>query len=532
MKLSDLINEKGRTSSTKTRESYIKNNFRDSYKNIIEFSEIIGITERTFSEKIYHFLNNIESPVVCKNCLKNKTKYRGLVSGYLEYCSLKCSNSSSEVMELKKISYFEKHGVDNPSKSPDVIAKIQNTFDIKYGGNPAKNEEIKKKTAETCIQKYKDKHPFGKNSTLRKKITNDKEKEFVEKYKDLNIVLYRPEKNSTCIIKCKKCNNNYEISKWNLHQRFSRENYVGNSLCTFCNPIGSSVVTSIESFIIDLLEKNKICYRKDRNIIKPYEIDFLIESKGIGIETNGIYWHPSKFKDSNYHLRKTEECLKKGIRLIHVFEDDFVLRKDILESRISSLLGIHQRKIYARNCEIKEIDTKECGHFLDNNHIQGKTGSSVRIGLFYEGSLVSVMTFGKERKSLGSLHKEGKWELIRFCNEKNNLIVGGASKLLKFFINKYNPQKITSFCDRRWSPETDFYEKLGFIFKHNTNPNYWYYPKNSYEKKHRFNFRKDVLVGNGADPSKTELELMDEMGYLRVYDCGSSKWELKIKSFV
>jgi len=139
--------------------------------------------------------------------------------------------------------------------------------------------------------------------------------------------------------------------------------------------------------------------------------------------------------------------------------------------------------------------------------------------------MVSLMTFGKERRSLGSKHKEGSWELIRFCNKINHVVIGGASKLLKYFIKNSNPDKITSFCDRRWSPNTDFYSNLGFNFIHNTDPNYWYYKNNTYEKSHRYNYRKDVLVKKGHDPNKTELEIMDGLGYLRVYDCGSSKWE-------
>ncbi len=146
------------------------------------------------------------------------------------------------------------------------------------------------------------------------------------------------------------------------------------------------------------------------------------------------------------------------------------------------------------------------------------------MGLFFNDELVSLMTFSKDRKSLGRLNKEGSWELIRFCNKLGYLVIGGASRLFKNFIDKYNPLYVTSFCDRRWSPNNNFYKNLGFNFLGNTPPNYWYYQNNTLIRMHRYNFRKDVLVKQVFDKEKTEFEIMSERNYMKVYDCGSSKW--------
>lgn len=524
MNIEDLINDKGKTISAKTKESYIKNNFYDDYIMIEELSNRIGIADRTFSEKLYHYFNNLDKAIICKNCNSKVTKYRGLMNGYLDYCSSKCSNSSENVMKLKEESYMKKYGVKNPSMSKDVIEKIQKKFEEKFGGNPAADPAIKEKIRNTCIEKYNDKHPFGKNSILRKSIEEKRELKFREKYKDLNILSYSLEKWGTCTIMCDECGKNYEISKWNLHQRNKKDL---KDLCTFCNPIGSKNTTEIESFFKSMLNDHNIKYKKDRSILKPSEIDFLIDDKKIGIEANGIYWHSSNYKSKRYHLDKTEKCLDKGINLIHVFEDEVILKKDIVRSRILSIFGIYEKRLYARKCNIRMVGSQDSNIFLDENHLQGRCGASVRIGLFLDDELVSLMTFSKERKSLGRSHKEGSWELIRFCNKINHLVIGGASKLFNYFINNFDPTLITSFCDRRWSPSTSFYYKLGFNFSYNTEPNYWYYENNSYRKFHRFSFRKDVLVKEGFDPNKTEFEIMAERKFLRVYDCGNSKWEWK-----
>ena len=81
----------------------------------------------------------------------------------------------------------------------------------------------------------------------------------------------------------------------------------------------------------------------------------------------------------------------------------------------------------------------------------------------------------------------------------------------------------------KWYPDGNFYEKIGFTFLNNTNPNYWYYQKDSYVKRHRYTFRKDLLVAQGYDPNKTEKEIMKERGFLTVYDCGNSKWKMEIR---
>jgi hypothetical protein len=129
-------------------------------------------------------------------------------------------------------------------------------------------------------------------------------------------------------------------------------------------------------------------------------------------------------------------------------------------------------KIYARNCIIKELQTKEeiklRSKFINENHIQGNSGSTIKLGLFLKDSeaLVSVMTFGIPRYQKIS---KNSYELIRFCSLKNNIVIGGASKLLKYFISNYKPDNIISYANRNFSSSlSNVYKVLGFD-KINTN---------------------------------------------------------------
>jgi len=235
----------------------------------------------------------------------------------------------------------------------------------------------------------------------------------------------------------------------------------------------------------------------DRDILNGKEIDILVKEKNIGFELNGLYYHCDLFKDKNYHIDKTNECNKEGIRLIHIFEDEWDNKKDIVKSRIKNLLGLTDNRIYGRKCIIKKVPTKIKTKFLNENHIQGTVGSKINYGLYYDDELVSIMTFGKGRNVMNGSNYE--WELLRFCNKINHSVIGGASKLLKHFIKENNPTNIISYADIRYK-----------------------------KREHRYKFRKDILVSEGFDSNKTEKEIMTERGYNRIYDCGNLVYSISL----
>jgi hypothetical protein len=201
------------------------------------------------------------------------------------------------------------------------------------------------------------------------------------------------------------------------------------------------------------------------------------------------------------------------------------MKKEIVKSIIKSKLGLNKIKIFGRKTEIKEINNnKLIRDFLETNHIQGFVGSSVKLGLFYNNELVTLMTFGKKRLSMGNKNNiDGEYEMLRFCNKLNTTIIGGASKLLNFFIKNYQFQSILTFADRRYS-QGNLYENLGFKFIGNTKPNYWYFKTNEMIRYYRFKFRKDILIKEGYDSIKSESQIMNERGYLKICDCGNKKY--------
>jgi hypothetical protein len=370
----------------------------------------------------------------------------------------------------------------------------------------------------TCIEKY-----GSKNISSSVYMLEQKTKLLLDKYSKMTIdtILGRTDDKYFLRCLCHKCGSVYEISQHVFRHR--NERYKVTS-CTICNPVGSSKESAAQSEILEFLNgvydgEIMTC---TRNVIAPQELDFYIPKKNVAIEFNGLYWHNEITKSFTYHIDKTKSCASKGIKLIHVWEDDWKFRKDIVQSMLLSKLGLIKIKIWARKTTIAEVSFKDAKEFLKANHLQGNCMSSKRIGLYFNGSLVSLMTFGKPRRATGGANNTGM-ELIRFCSKNGISVVGGASKLFKHFVKSYDGM-IYSYSDKSRN-SGGVYETLGFELVGETGPNYYYVVDG--ERRHRFNYRKDLLVKEGYDSSLSEHEIMFDRGIFRIYDCGSSKWIYK-----
>lgn len=260
----------------------------------------------------------------------------------------------------------------------------------------------------------------------------------------------------------------------------------------------------------------------DKVLLGGLEVDILLSDHNLAIEYNGGYFHSDLFKNKNYHIKKTKELSDKGIRLVHIWEHDWYSKPEIVKSIIRNIIGRTEHKLYARNLTLREVPKAEADAFLSDNHLQGTSIDNIRLGLYDGSRLVSVMTFSKLRRAVGMRSKEGSFELVRFSNLLNHGIVGGASRLFKYFVKTYNPSYIISFANRDWS-NGELYNKLGMSFKGFTTPGYFYVK--SKIKYTRFQFQKHKLVEQGFDETKTEYEIMLERGFYRIWDCGNYKFE-------
>jgi hypothetical protein len=342
-------------------------------------------------------------------------------------------------------------------------------------------------------------------------------KEILSRIELANLTLLSDMQQNNLQLNCKKCNTIFSFTKQYFHLSKFKE-----SLCPTCYPRTaqkqSKGETELYEFVLSLWPDAIKGYRKTYH---SKELDIYIPSLNIGIEFNGLYWHSETVLVSNNKLpisdfEKMKYFQELGIQVISIFEDEWEQKQDIVKSRLTNILKKTSSVIYARNCTVKEVLSKDASAFCNSTHIMGVGRSNVRFGLYYNNELISLMTFSKNNISRKNADS---WEINRFSSKLNTSIVGGASKLFAAFIKKENPVTVLSYADNRWS-DGNLYLKLGFKQSKIGTPNYWYIAPNS-SRIHRFNLRKT----NKDDQTLTEYENRLKQGYNRIWDCGSSKWE-------
>ena len=434
--------------------------------------------------------------------------------------------------EKAKETMIDLYGVEYSLQLEEFQNKRIETNKKTYGvEHPLQNEEVRKKSRQTSLERYGEEYP------MRCEFVKDKIREHYYNSFDETKMFSLLEENKIKILdeykgiqaggrykyykfKCKVCEFEFTAS-------FSRGGLI---ICRNCNPI--TTCNSIHLEIRNFLRDNELMFDENvRYIISPQEIDFYIESHNLAIELDGNYWHSELGggKTKYYHINKTKDCFKKDIKLIHIFEDEWLFKKEIIKSRILNILNKTKNKIFARKCLIKEINSKDKKEFLINNHLMGDSKDNIRLGLFYENKLCSVMTFSKRRIAPGGNSKDiDSWELNRFTFLINTSVVGGFQRLLNHFIKQYKPKNIITYADIKWSG-TDYkntvYYKNGFEFIKQVQPSYWYFTeKEGYLKKyHRFNFNKSKmlkLTGEPKDTPLTEWDMAKNLKMDRIWDCG------------
>lgn len=395
-----------------------------------------------------------------------------------------------------------------------IISKNLETYGVKWS---FESETFKQKSINTNLKKWGHNH-FRKS----------------EKWKDENIEIEKQKRKNTIfqqfLIENPKVvtqdDKNF-IIKCELHGEvtipkglFANRKITKTEFCCECNPIDKNI-SGKEVLLFKMIKEFY-----DGEIIQSFkldrkEIDVYLPDLKIGFEFNGLRWHSELFLDKNYHINKTKLCLKNGIRLIHIFEDDFDNKLGIMKSIISNILN-KSKKVYARNTILKKIeDNNIVKTFLNENHLQGFVNTNINYGLYFNNELISLMTFSKTRKVLNKNGKDDEYELVRFCNKIETRVIGGASKLFKKFLQEFKPKTIVSYCDISWANGI-LYEKLGFKNVGTTKPNYFYVING--KRENRIKYQKHKLVKQGYDKKLSESEIMKKLGYYRVYNCGNKKF--------
>ncbi len=503
---------------TQLSEKYFKNSYPEYREHLNK-----KFPDLKWQDKLYLDQHDMTEMPVCPVCGK-PVPLISLFQGYRRYCCSACSNKDSVKQQHIQETMLKRYGATHALKIDKFRDKFKNTCIEKFGtDNPTKNKEILKKAQDTTVRLY---GAHGSASPiLRERAIKAHQQNRLKKQIIPNHIGFTED--GKWIIKCNEScegctDHTFAIRSGNYFDRMR----LGHILCTKKNPIDHDRIsnTYLEQKIHEWLKEASVDFEcNNRKIISPKEIDLYIPSKHIGVECNGCFWHSDKNVPIKHQYNKWKLCRDQDIQLLTLWEDWFRNKPEIVKSLILSKLGIYQNKIGARKCIIKEVDSHTAQVFLDANHIQGACRSKIRLGLYKDDELVSLMCFNKRSRLSGSQKMIDEWELVRFCNKLNMSIVGGASKLFKFFIYNYTPKIVVSFASNDIS-DGGLYRKLGFE-EGSVSVSYWYL--DGMTRYHRSSFSKDAIIRKGWKDNKegwTEDDVTKEHGLLKIWDSGTTKW--------
>lgn len=281
---------------------------------------------------------------------------------------------------------------------------------------------------------------------------------------------------------------------------------------------GSKYETELFNFVSTLTDCTIL--RNDRTVIAPSELDIYIPEKKLAIEFNGTYWHDSEHKKESYHLIKSVDCRKLGIRLIHVFEYEWVNEdtQDKIKELLRAAICDNLNRVYARQTEVTLVNDRDAKEFLENNHLQGYLPTYVNLGLQYNNELIAVLSLGKPR-----FDREYDLEIIRFAYKAGTIVVGGLDKIWAYVLKQYNPNSVISYCDLS-KFDGHSYIKLGMRISRITSPGYCWVSDDNRTILSRYQTTKSKLVESGlGDLESSEDEIMLNMGMHKMYNSGNLK---------
>ncbi len=445
--------------------------------------ERYGVENPSQNEEVKEKKKQATDYILISKKYKKTNLERYGVEYYFQSKEFKENNNYSiteEVKEKIKQTNLERYGVECSLQNEEVKQKIKKTNLERYGvENPSQNKEVREKVRNTTLKNFGVECGFLTEESIKKRKKEDYNS-IVNNRKEYVVPLFEESEykgsgyENEYFWKCVKCGNVFKSHVFS--SRIPR--------CFKCYP---TIITtsSSEKEMIDFIKGLGFAVRKKR--YKKFEIDALIEEKNIGFEMNGLYWHSEigGKKDRNYHINKTLFFNELGYKIFHIFENEWLYKKDIVKSIIKNKLGIIDDKIFARKCKLKKVSSKDLKKFYDKNHIQGHIKSSVNLALFYNNEIVCALSISKSR------FEKNAFEIIRFANKLNTSVVGGFSKLLKYYLNNFSFDRLITYSDKRFF-DGSIYLRNGFVFDKFTKPNYFYMYKYK-DTTNRMKFQKHKL---------------------------------------
>lgn len=292
--------------------------------------------------------------------------------------------------------------------------------------------------------------------------------------------------------------------------------------CVVCNPSSNAAQREIFRYVSDELGFKDVIIN-DRVLIKPYELDITVPSKRFAVEYNGLYYHNARYKASEYHDTKALLAERNSYTLLHVFEDEWASKPNVVKSMIKHRLNMNPRLPGgARTCQVVELDPRARKVFFSENHLEGDVGAVKAYGLVdRSGRLVAAVSL---RFPMHRTKYSEHVELARFATLNDLSVPGALSKLTKVAVSatlELGKAKLLTYADGRIGGGKA-YESSGWTFVAKTEPRFWW--TDNHVRYNRFKVR----AGGG----ETERQKAARLGLSKIYGCRNRVYVIEAENFL
>lgn len=493
----------------RTRELTKNKNNRELCKQVFQETSFLPVNAST-PQRLWHIIYQTSSVPLCKMCV-SQVSWDKRYKQYKTYCgSPKCVNNDPDIKRTKQINTNYKAAVE----------KRSNTNLVKYGHSNFLASSKGKALIATIPKKLRSNEENQHRRIVREKTLMERigvpNVSLLKHPIDVRQRLNDPEWLFNEHYKEKKC----------LTQIANELNVAGGAttigqylkragLTTQTLPARSQGEKQVQVWLESLGYQVNVSVR---NIIYPKELDIYLPEHNLAIEYCGLYWHSEQQgKTRLYHKSKMDACDIKGVRLLTLYEDEWVNRRPQVENKILHTLGflkqpvIHGRK--TRVVCVEDVDKRR--KFYNQHHLQGDGHGVITLALVDEtDNFVAMMTL----KRCTNNH----YVLNRYATSCR--VAGGFSKLVNYFKNNYQWNSVVSFADLRWS-RGHLYSTNRWSFDGIIPPDYYYSP-DGHSRIHKFNYRRKNLEQRleHFDSSLSESENCKLNNILRIWDCGKLRF--------
>lgn len=509
---------------------------------VVAWAKPLGITD--WKEMKYVYMNQIRELPICQICGK-PVEFRTMNRGYKATCSRECdlamkskshkklwSNYTEEEKQARleqAANVREEHtGYRSSFDDPKIRKKADKTMLERYGTTRYISEEGRQRIAEShaehrneinekIIKSWSEKSAEEKQAINSKRDDTCTERFGIDNYaKTKEFHTFMSEKSKSL---WQDPNWVEKVKNTNLE----RYGVLYSCLAKHVQDSNGKQISRSNKDFVELLKNSGITDFEYEFSLKKFSYDVRVGDLLIEINpsythnsTIGPYFHGKHLpaKDRYYHRDKSKFAEENGYRCIHVWDWDQI-------EKIIYML-YNRERVFARNCEVREVDLNTTNEFLNLYHLQNTCrNQQIRLGLYYNNELIEIMTFGTPR-----FNKNYQFELLRLCTRPDYIVVGGANKLFNYFIENYNPSSIISYCDdSKFSGNV--YTQLGMLHKATSNPaSHWYNIKNKRHISDSLLRQRgaDQLLGTTDGKGTSNREIMLREGFVEVYDCGQSTY--------